>query len=209
MGLGEWGSAVCYGERAAYAKMDSRVPTAMPGRAGQAMDIMDMDRDDPMPGSSPALADAGADGHGDGHGPWTVDCGDRQMGAAEVASPRPGLGPGTARGSSGPSQGKRKRYERDQRDERVATGGIVSFLILISRVAAVTILRLRLCLKSPQPLGLCVRWLPLSVRLHPPRRGFFAAILSIPLARLPPLSSLPRPRPRPRPRRPPIGLCFP
>jgi hypothetical protein len=164
MGLGEWGSAVCYGERAAYAKMDSRMPTAMPGRAGQAMYIMDMDRDDPMPGSSPALADAGADGHGDGHGPWTVDCGDRQMGAAEVASPRPGLGPGTARGSSGPSQGKRKRYERDQRyerderdqraqrDERVATGGIVSFLILIL-----------ISLKSPQPLGLCVHWLPLSV----------------------------------------------
>jgi hypothetical protein len=194
MGLGEWGSAVCYGERAAYAKMDSRVPTAMTGRAGQAMDIMDMDRDDPVPGS-PVLADADADGHDDGHGPWTVDCGDRQMGAAEVASARPGLGPGTARGSSGPSQGKRKRYERDQRDqrdqrdERVATGGIVSFLILISRVAAVTILRLRLRLKSPQPLGLCVHWLLLSVRLHPPRRGFFAAILSRPLARL----SLPDP----------------
>jgi hypothetical protein len=179
------------------------------------MEIMDMDMDldmhDPVPGS-PVLADADADGHGDGHGPWTVDCGDRQMGAAKVISPRPGLGPGTARGSSGPSQGKRKRYERDQRDqrdERVATGGIVSFLILISRVAAVTILRLRLRLKSPQPLGLCVRWLSLSVRLHPPRRGFFAAILSRPLARLPPLSSLPRPHPRPRPRRPPIGLCFP
>jgi hypothetical protein len=134
------------------------------------MDIMDMDMDvdmdDPVPGR-PALADAGADGHGDGRGPWSVERGDRQMGAAKVVSPRPGrpgLGPGTARGSSGPSQGKRKRYERDQRyerderdqraqrDERVATGGIVSFLILIL-----------ISLKSPQPLGLCVHWLPLSV----------------------------------------------
>jgi hypothetical protein len=94
------------------------------------MDIMDMDRDDPMPGSSPALADAGADGHGDGHGPWTMDRGlwrpadGRRRGRQSPARAGARHGARLKRSKSGEAQAVRARPARrasgDRRDRLIS-----------------------------------------------------------------------------------------
>jgi hypothetical protein len=213
MGLGEWGSAVCYGERAAYAKKDSRVPTAMTSRAGQAMEIMDMDMDvdvdvdmdmdldldmhDPVPGS-PVLADAGADGHGDGHGP-TVATGRWAPQRSARAGARHGAR--LKRSKSGEVQAVRARPTRRAKPARRASGDGRDRLISHFDFAPE---------KPAAPGLLCA--LAAAVCQTAPTASTTARLLCCHLissSSPPPSLILSLPRPRPRPRRPPIGLCFP